>query len=417
MEKAILQQKMFDLINQSETMVFYCEYAPEWPVLYLTDNFSTFGYSPKQFYQSEVSYQDILHPEDAQQLQSDVALVAAQLDEDHLSRVIRLRKQNGDYAWIDVRLTLERNQDGQVTHLLGKIFDVTERIQSEERIKMFARVIEQTADLVKVTDKAGRLVFVNQALCEKTGYREEELLGRTPSILKSEMQDRAKSVALWETILNGQVYHNRIMNRCKDGSTYYEETTISPIFNAAGEIEFFVSTGKDVSDQVIMQQALSDMAMRDTLTGLCNRRHLNGVLNDEIKRINRYGGRIGLIMLDVDHFKYINDTFGHDIGDDTLIRIGNCLCDVIRETDHLARWGGEEFLILAHELDSALTLRLAEKIRGAIESLDVPKIGQVTISAGATVYHKNEPLESFTKRADEALYLAKQHGRNRVEVF
>lgn len=417
MEKTILQKKIIDLINQSETMVFYCEYAPDWPVLYLTDNFSAFGYDPDQFYRQEITYQDILHHEDGAKLQEEVALLAARFDEDHLSRVVRLRKKDGSYAWIDVRLTLERNNQGRVTNLLGKIFDVTERIEAEERVRLFAKVIEQTADLVKITDKHGVLVFVNQALCDKTGYREDELLGRTPSMLKSEMQDRSKSMELWQTILNGEVYHNRIMNRCKDGSTYYEETTISPIFNAVGEIEYFVSTGKDVSEQVEMQQALSEMAMRDSLTGLCNRRHLNGVMNDEIKRINRYGGRVGLIMLDVDHFKSINDTHGHDIGDDTLIRIGNCLCDEIRETDHLARWGGEEFLILAHELDSALTLQLAEKLREAVEKLEVPKVEGVTISIGATVYHKNEPLEAFTKRADEALYLAKQNGRNRVEIF
>ncbi len=231
------------------------------------------------------------------------------------------RKPDGDYAWVDIRLTFERDAAGDVTHLLGKIVDVTDKVQAEERLKIFVKVIEQTADFVKITDRDGRLVFVNQALLDKTGYTEDELLGKTPGMLKSEMQDQAKAKALWDKILSGQVYQNRIMNRCKDGSTYHEDTTISPIFNADGDIEYFVSTGKDVSEQVKMQQALNEMAMKDVLTGLCNRRHLTGVIETEMRQRMQSGQTFSLILFDVDHFKQINDDYGHDVGDEILIEI------------------------------------------------------------------------------------------------
>ncbi|MBD3610988.1 MAG: diguanylate cyclase [Hydrogenovibrio crunogenus] len=411
-----LHQKILNLINNSETIVFYCEYAPRWPVLFLSENFNAFGYTPEQFYAQEISYQDLIHPNDLAGLEQAVA-EQAESGAPYLSKRVRLRKSDQTYAWIDIRLTFERDDTDHVTHLLGKIMDITKTISSEEQASLFAKVIQQTADFVKITDKAGYLVFVNQALMDKTGYTEQELIGKTPAVLKSEMQDQEKAKSLWDTILSGEVYHNRIMNRCKDGSTYYEETTISPIFNRDGDIEYFVSTGKDVSEQVKMQQELNDLAMKDALTGIWNRRHLTDVVNTEMKRVNRYGGRFGMIMFDVDYFKQINDDFGHDIGDETLVQIAKIVQKIVRETDYIGRWGGEEFLLIALELDASLTAKLAEKIREAIEEFVFPKVGQVTVSLGATVYHKNETEAQLFKRADEALYLAKRHGRNRVEVY
>lgn len=410
-----LERKIIDLINSSETMVFYCRYEAGWPVLYLTDNFEVFGYAPQAFYNGEISYEDLLHPFDLKKLEQAVAEKVA-LGMDHHSQTVRLKNKQGGYAHIDLRLTFERNADGKVTHLLGKLFDVTEQVEAANREKMLVQVIQQTADLVKVTDKFGKLVFVNQALLDKTGYLESELLGGTPAILKSELNEKDKAKKLWQTILSGKVYKNQIVNRCRDGSTYYEETTISPIFNDEGEIEYFVSTGKDVTGQVEMQQALNELAMKDPLTSLYNRRHLQNAIEAEMKRVNRYGGRFGMIMLDIDHFKRINDEHGHDIGDVTLTQVAVILKSNTRETDYVARWGGEEFLILALDLDLTATKGLAEKLREAIEAAEVPHVGKVTASFGATVYHKSETQAQLIKRVDEALYVAKNQGRNRVEI-
>lgn len=411
-----LESRILGLMNSSKTVVFYCQYLPGWPVLYLTDNFTAFGYTPQQFYDAELNYQMILHPDDLRKLNQNVA-EKTKSDFNHHAQIIRMKPKQGDYRHIDIRLTFERDENQQVTHLLGELFDITERIEQEKREKMLVSVIQQTADLVKVTNKDGVLVFVNQALIDKTGYSEAELLGKTPALLKSELAKKTKSKALWETILAGKVYKNIIVNRCRDGSTYSEETTITPIFDDSGEIEYFVSTGKDVSEQVRLQKAMKDMAMKDTLTGIHNRRYLQSAIEAEMKRVNRYDGGFGLIMIDIDYFKEVNDKYGHDVGDSTLTQIAEVLTSNTRETDFLSRWGGEEFMILALDLDLTATMGLAEKIRQAVEALTIPKIGHITASFGATVYHKPETAKQLFKRVDEALYTAKRNGRNRVELY
>jgi len=288
--------------------------------------------------------------------------------------------------------------------------------KSIESTKLFAQIFEQTADFVKITDRDGKLIFVNKALTDKTGYDESELIGKTPAVLKYEMRDADKAKHLWDTIMAGNVYKNCIRNRCKDGSTYYESITISPIFGEKGEIEHFVSTGKDVSDLVQLQNQLNELAMKDPLTGLCNRRSFNELLAAEKNRADRYGEMFGIIMLDIDHFKKVNDTYGHDTGDQTLVMLAEVIKNMVRENDTICRWGGEEFLLMAVNIDEAGLMLLAEKIREAVANIVFPTAGQLTISLGTTIYEPKEMLAKLLKRADKALYLAKDAGRNCIKM-
>jgi len=291
-----MNQKILNLINDSETIVFYCEYSPKWPVLFLTENFSYFGYSPDLLLSQTLAYPDIIHPQDFMMLEAQVA-EQAEVGAPFLSERVRLRKADHTYVWVDIRITFERGALGEVTHLLGKIVDVTRTVEAEEKLQLFAQVIHQTADLIKITDKAGQLIFVNQALLDKTGYSEAELIGKSPAILKSELRDPEIIAEMWQTISSGKTYRQRLVNRCKDGSTYCEEMTISPIFNRDGEIEYYVSTGKDVSEQVKMQQALNDLAMKDPLTNLWNRRYMTEAMETELKRLSREGAPLSVMML------------------------------------------------------------------------------------------------------------------------
>jgi len=411
-----MNQKILNLINDSETIVFYCEYSPKWPVLFLTENFSYFGYSPDLLLSQTLAYPDIIHPQDFMMLEAQVA-EQDEVGAPFLSERVRLRKADHTYVWVDIRITFERGALGEVTHLLGKIVDVTRTVEAEEKLQLFAQVIHQTADLIKITDKAGQLIFVNQALLDKTGYSEAELIGKNPAILKSELRDPEIIAEMWQTISSGKTYRQRLVNRCKDGSTYCEEMTISPIFNRDGEIEYYVSTGKDVSEQVKMQQALNDLAMKDPLTNLWNRRYMTEAMETELKRLSREGAPLSVMMLDVDRFKSINDRFGHDVGDDCLIGIARLLSETVRTTDLIGRWGGEEFLLLVRGGDAASIAQLADKLRRAVEGYSFNTVGRVTMSIGLTDYVGSEALDELLKRADEALYLAKNNGRNRVEVL
>jgi diguanylate cyclase (GGDEF)-like protein len=161
---------------------------------------------------------------------------------------------------------------------------------------------------------------------------------------------------------------------------------------------------------------LEILSQTDRLTGLCNRHKLDEVLRAELRRVRRYRKPFSVIMLDVDHFKKVNDTFGHHAGDEVLARLAGTLTGHARETDTVGRWGGEEFLIVCPETDLDVAMRLAERLRRGVEETDFPATGGITASFGVASGSGEDEFESLTRRADEALYRAKQAGRNRVEA-
>ncbi len=164
-------------------------------------------------------------------------------------------------------------------------------------------------------------------------------------------------------------------------------------------------------------QELARIAIVDQLTGLFNRRKLDEVLSGELTRSSRYGNSFGLVMIDIDHFKDVNDTHGHQIGDQVLQLFADQLKRGVREVDVLGRWGGEEFLIICPETEREGMLYLVENLRTAVQSKSVPEVGQKTASFGVTVYEKDDTLEILVGKVDRALYLAKEKGRNRIEYL
>lgn len=174
---------------------------------------------------------------------------------------------------------------------------------------------------------------------------------------------------------------------------------------------------KEILVRKRVEMELQKLAVTDPLTGLCNRRMFHQMLNTEIERDLRYHGGLGVILCDLDHFKLINDNFGHAIGDQILQLFAENTRKFLRDSDILARWGGEEFIILIPQTDPEKTRAIAEKIRTATEKLSSPPVQSLTGSFGVTIFHKEDTVESFIKRADDAMYLAKRHGRNRTEAL
>lgn len=189
---------------------------------------------------------------------------------------------------------------------------------------------------------------------------------------------------------------------------------LPPIINNMNEITGYVSTGKDVTERVEMENKLAQLASTDPLTGLYNRRSLGEFLAAEMIRVTRYPSPMSLIIFDIDHFKSINDLFGHDVGDDVLRDIAKVIQCNIRKTDIFARWGGEEFIILSPETTGDHAENLAEKLRNAVENYDFALPKKITVSFGVAEYISGETSEQMIKRADKAMYQAKENGRNRV---
>ena len=300
---------------------------------------------------------------------------------------------------------------------LAIVTDVTDLIEAKEKIKILAQAVEQMDEFVKITDIDGRIVYVNNALIANTGYKEIELIGENPRIFKSGKHPQSFYKKLWDTILAKKIYRNVIINKKKDGTLYYEDQTISPILDKDGQITYFVATSKDVSTQIKLEEKLKLMATTDALTGIYNRYKMNEEIDFEIKKARRYNKGFALIMFDIDFFKTVNDTYGHDIGDKVLEEIAQIVGSGIRQTDTFARWGGEEFMILARNSDSDTAILLAEKIRKKVENFLFADGIEITISLGIAIYTKNKTKETLLKEADEALYQAKALGRNKTVLF
>ncbi|MEQ1668443.1 MAG: GGDEF domain-containing protein, partial [Sulfuriferula sp.] len=199
----------------------------------------------------------------------------------------------------------------------------------------------------------------------------------------------------------------------RDGTAFSAEISISSV--KLKNNWHAVAILRDISARKLAEAQLIKLVTTDALTGICNRRRFNEVIGAEISRANRYHKELGLLIFDIDHFKHINDQFGHQAGDQVLIQLSSLVAKSLRNTDVFARWGGEEFTVLVPSCGDACALRLAEKLRVIIENAEFPDIGKVTCSFGITTYRDQDNEEAILKRADDALYRAKAAGRNRVE--
>ncbi|RXJ97452.1 hypothetical protein CRV00_01060 [Malaciobacter molluscorum] len=181
----------------------------------------------------------------------------------------------------------------------------------------------------------------------------------------------------------------------------------------------------DTNELLILKDSYNQMIQRlnkhkllsitDKLTGLFNRLKLDESLNDEFNRSNRFKRSFGIVILDIDHFKRVNDTYGHQVGDQVIIQFAKILKENIRKVDTLGRWGGEEFMIICSETDLKGTIKLAQSLREIIRKYDFPGIGNLSASFGVSIYSGDENIDSVIAHADNALYKAKSNGRNRVE--
>ncbi|WP_298694029.1 diguanylate cyclase [uncultured Sulfuricurvum sp.] len=262
------------------------------------------------------------------------------------------------------------------------------------------------------TDIDGKITEVSNAFYKISGYRKEQLIGKMHRIVRHPDMKASFFDKLWNTITRNETWHGEIKNRKKDGTFYWLETMIYPKYDADGNKTGYTAISHDITDK----KRVEELSMTDQLTQIHNRLYLTNSFVREIKRAKRYGFIFAVIMIDIDHFKEVNDTYGHDTGDFVLSAVAKILQSTIRETDILGRWGGEEFLILLPHTDIFEAEKLAEKLRQSVEGYSFDTVGRKTCSFGVSVFNLEEDdCKETLKRADKALYSAKNSGRNRVE--
>ena len=317
------------------------------------------------------------------------------------------------------------DKDGSLVGVLGISRDITERKQAEENLRIAATAFEAQEGML-VTDAHNTILRVNQAFTKITGYSAEDAIGQTPNLLSSGKQDQAFYAAMWASINNTGGWEGEIWNRRKSGEVYPEHLTIAAVKNTQGMVTNYVATLTDITMSKAASDEIKNLAFYDTLTQLPNRRLLLDRLNQAFAASARSGRRGALLFLDLDHFKTLNDTLGHDVGDLLLQQVATRLTASVREGDTVARLGGDEFVVLLEDLSeqaieaAAQTKDVAEKI---IIMLNQPYQLNAhhyhsTPSIGATLFNGHELVtDELLKQADIAMYQSKTEGRNTLRFF
>ncbi|MEI7843177.1 MAG: diguanylate cyclase [Gallionellaceae bacterium] len=306
----------------------------------------------------------------------------------------------------------------------------------EARLRLFEFALNSAANAIVITDKDNHIEWANPAFTQLTGYPLDEALGHKPSeLVKSGKQDSPFYKNLWDTILSGCHWQGELINKRKDGSLYHEELSIAPVRNQRGEIMNYVAIKQDVSERKKAEEEVRLLAFYDPLTHLPNRRLLNDRLTHFIAASKRSGLYGALLFLDLDNFKPLNDVYGHAVGDLLLIEASSRLTNCVREIDTVARFGGDEFVVMLSDLNEDKSLAaeqassVAEKILSTLSEpylLIVKKEGspdtvvehRCTASIGVTLFNnQNATQDELMKLADLAMYQAKEAGRNRVLFY
>jgi diguanylate cyclase (GGDEF)-like protein/PAS domain S-box-containing protein len=293
--------------------------------------------------------------------------------------------------------------------------------EAEQRLTLLARVYEHAREGIMVTDVNGRIVDVNPSFCAITGYARDEVLGETPRVLRSKKHDAAFYAAMWQEISGKGYWQGEILNRRKSGDVYPELLSISRIDGAEGGATHYVAIFTDITEIKNASAQLEHLAYHDVLTHLPNRRLLSDRLAVAMAQARRGGGLLGVAYLDLDGFKPVNDQHGHGCGDRVLIEIAGRLQQAVRGGDSVARFGGDEFVLLLNKLASraeceSILDRLLRDVAVPL-TLDGGRM-RITVSVGVTLYPDDDAdADTLLRHADHALYLAKEGGRNRCHVF
>ncbi|MBI3563353.1 MAG: EAL domain-containing protein [Gammaproteobacteria bacterium] len=289
------------------------------------------------------------------------------------------------------------------------------------RMQTLSSALEQTADLVMITDRDGKIEYVNPAFEQVTGYNRDEIAHKTPRFLNSGKQDRSFYKNLWETILGGDPFTEVFINKRKDGSVFYEEKTITPIRDSQGAIAHFVATGKDISERMRTQERMQFLTHHDTLTKLPNRSLFMDRLRQAIARARWHHRMVAVIIVDLDRFHELNDRHGQHHCDHILLQLGKRLSHSVRSGDTVARFGSDEFAVLLEDMASEKdVLQLAKKLLDTLVApFTVDNIDHaLTASLGVSIFPTDgEDAETLLRNADVAVYRAKDLGRNNYQFY
>ncbi|MCE5182441.1 MAG: diguanylate cyclase [Betaproteobacteria bacterium] len=365
-----------------------------------------------------------LLPED--QVKEAAALEAAITQGTPYAPRFRIHRSDGELRDIQARARVYFNAAGKPVRMVGTNEDITERQQRESALQESEEKFRSTFDAAAIgmalVNREGRFMQVNDSLCRIVGYTQTELQQKTFQDI-THPDDLEADLALLKELTAGTRASYQMEKRYfhKEGSIIWILLSGSAVRNSAGEILYFVAQIQDITERKALLDTLELQASQDFLTGLSNRRHFMEQGEVELARAQRHNNTLSLFMLDIDHFKTINDTYGHKAGDVVLQKLSDILRETLRTVDVIGRIGGEEFAVLLPDTDLQEAIEVAERLRQVVAGADVMREAGLplhfTVSIGVTTLkEKSVNLDILLSLADQALYEAKATGRNKVCV-
>ncbi|MCW9024126.1 MAG: EAL domain-containing protein [Gammaproteobacteria bacterium] len=299
--------------------------------------------------------------------------------------------------------------------------DREKRQKAEYELRKLSTAIEQSVSSIIITDINGVTEYVNPQFYKTTGYKPEEAIGHKANLLRSDKTPLSTHTHLWDTIRSGQVWHGEILNKKKNGELFWELVSISPVRNREGQIANFIGIQHDITERKKLEERLNFMAYHDELTELPNRTLLLDRFEQLTTHAQRANHKVALLILDLDRFKLINDSLGHRIGDQLLIEIAKRLKHTARSSDTIARYGGDEFVILVSDLtDTDSLINLSKRLVDIIsEPMTISEHHlHISASIGISIWPDDgDDMDTLLRLADTAMYHAKDLGRNQFQFY
>ena len=400
------------VINSSPFVLIRWSNDPGWPVTFVSDNIRRWGLSPDRFLSTCGTFEEIIHPEDQGRIAQEIEeYLTSGVNE--YSQLYRICLPDGRLIWVDDRTHVIRDENGEVAGIEGVLVDVTERQQQESRLQQAAAVVQSTREGVLVTDAEHQVLQINPAFTDMFGWQEDDLIGKTPAVLRSGRHSSAFYRKLGESLEQDGYWQGEILSRRRDGEAFPALLSISRVRNHYNETTHYVGVYTDLTRLKNSESRIEFLSNYDPLTELPNRQQLFRRLEECIEYNRRHDRLSALVMADLDNFKTINDSLGHIEGDNLLIEVVSRFKTRVREEDSLYRLGGDEFAILLEDVGSSeRAARVADELMRQLTPVFVLGDGvevRTSASCGISMIDGGVSApEAILQQADAALFKAKE---------
>ncbi|PKI27505.1 hypothetical protein CXF83_12735 [Shewanella sp. Choline-02u-19] len=380
------------------------------------------GYRLKELEPVDIgTWETRLHPDDAHNT-NELLMRCSKNETDTYECEYRMLHKNGSWVWIlDRGRVVEWTNDGKSVRMSGTHEDITKSKQTEEELKLAASVFTYAREGIAITDTTGVIINANEAFSAITGYPRDEVIGQNPRILQSGRHLPEFYKEMWDTLQEKEHWTGEIWNKRKNGEVYPLILTISAVLDDTGIVQNYVALFNDITAIKEHQGQLERIAHYDMLTHLPNRTLLADRLTQSMSHSQRQHSLLAVAFLDLDGFKDVNDTYGHVVGDELLIVVSSRMREALRDVDTLARIGGDEFVAVMENIATVEDCEpmLERLLQAASEPVVIGGVRlEVSASIGVTIYPQDGvDADQLMRHADQAMYVAKQEGKNRYRLF